>query len=227
MVKQIPTYNLKEGFQERLEFFVDRFLNEGFDFFSEEFKQIDSYVAKAISKPNSESLRLTPKSKYLLELVSFRIYDELNRKAFNRTRRTLIVMPDCLALHNPDCKKIDTQFGDVCRRCTEHCQAFQIGELARKYRAKFIFSKRKLDQQLLRYADKLGDLGVIGIGCIMMLASGMRTAADANIPARGVLLNFCGCEHWNNQPCASEFTLSTLESILREKHEYNNQKTDV
>ncbi|MEA3297330.1 MAG: DUF116 domain-containing protein [candidate division Zixibacteria bacterium] len=227
MVRQIPTYYLGEDFTERLDAFVDSFLAEGYDFFSEEFKQIDSYIAEAASKPVSESLRLTPKPKYLLELVAFKIYDKLNREAFNRSRHTLIVMPDCLTLHNPDCRKIDTQYGDVCRRCTENCQAFQIGELAREYHAKIIFSKRKLGKQLRRYSDRLGDLGVIGIACTMMLASGMRTAAEEKIPTRGVLLNFSGCEHWNDEPCASEFTLSSLESILREKHEYHNKKTDA
>ena len=67
---------------------------------------------------------------------------------------------------------------------------------------------------------------MIGIACIKMLAEGMRTAAEVGIPARGVLLNFSGCEHWNDQPCASEFSMRWLEDILEEKYGPRPAKTN-
>ena len=59
---------------------------------------------------------------------------------------------------------------------------------------------------------------MIGIACIMMLASGMRTAHEVSVPARGVLLSFTGCDHWNDKPFASQFPMEQLENILREKY---------
>ena len=79
-------------------------------------------------------------------------------------------------------------------------------------------SVNKLTEQLEYHAKKLGDVGVIGIACILMLAEGMRTANEVGIPARGVLLNFTGCDHWNDQPFASSFVQDSLKSILEEKY---------
>ena len=226
MKANAPTYFLGEDFPARLSVFVEQFLTRGCDYFSEEFAKIDDYVERAIRDDSAQTLRRTQKAEYLLELVAFKIYDELDREAFNRTKSTLIVMPDCLSLHNRDCEKIETLYGTVCHRCQENCQAYQIGEVARRYRVRTIFSKRKLSRQLHRYADRMGDLGVIGVACIKMLASGMRTAREEGIPARGVLLDFSGCEHWNDKPCASEFSIKWLESILEEKHGRQHQATD-
>jgi hypothetical protein len=38
------------------------------------------------------------------------------------------------------------------------------------------------------------------------------------IPARGVLLNCTGCEHWNDVPFASNFSLDWLKEVLKEKY---------
>lgn len=219
-----PTYQLGDNFNERLELFVKKFIKEGFEYFKEEFDHIERFVemarcqmAEGTDRTDGE-LRVNPKEKYLLELISFKMHDELNREEFNRRKNTLIIMPDCLTIHEKACDKVELEFGSVCRRCQSDCQAAQITELAAKYRCKVLFSKRSLEKQLRHHAEKMGDMAVIGVACIMMLANGMRTAEELDIPARGVLLNFTGCEHWNEKPFASEFTLKSLEKILEEKY---------
>jgi len=216
-----PTYRLGPDFDHKLSEFVKRFLRDGFDLFEEEFVNLDEYIARAKADRtdrDDHSLRRSEKEKYLLEAVSFKIYDQLNREAFNRAGDTLIILPDCLSLHNPDCLKTDEKWGDRCRQCTDGCQANLVVALAESYGVDCVFSKRKLEEQIEHYADRSGSLGVIGIGCLMMLANGMRTAHDVGVPARGVLLSFSGCDHWNDQPCASEFAMGQLEAILEEKY---------
>ena len=227
MKKQIPTYHLGEDFRARLDEFSRKVLSDGCEFFSEEFNRIDAYLENAQKDDHGESMRTTDKATYLLELLAFSVQDKRNREAFNKATKTLIVMPDCLSLHNKNCEKIDTPYGDVCKRCVQSCQAFGITELAARYKCKVIFSKRKLTEQLEHYQKTLGDYGVIGVACIKMLAAGMRTAAEVGIPARGVLLNFSGCEHWNDEPCASEFSVAWLEDILEDKYGARTEKTDV
>jgi hypothetical protein len=217
-----PTYSLGPDFYAKLDRFVDRLLSEGFTLFGEEFANLDRFIARAHEEDpdrDAHSLRQTRKEKYLLEAISFFLYDRMNREAFNKTKDTLIVLPDCLSLHNPDCIKTDEKWGDRCQGCVDDCLANRACELADRYGADVVFSKRKLEQQLEHYQDRAGgDLGVIGIACILMLASGMRTASEVGVPTRGVLLNFCGCEHWNDQPFASEFSMKRLEAILEEKY---------
>ena len=221
MEHEHPTYRLLPKTFERLDKFVEQFLSNGFETFAGEFDRVDKFVRQAVadrSERDDHSLRRSEKARYLLEMVSYRLYDRLNRDAFNAAKDTLIIMPDCLTLHNPECEKVDTKHGDICRRCLDDCQAAQLSRLARKHRIKVVFSKRKLSDQIEYYARKSGDLSVIGVACIMMLASGMRRATECGIPTRGVLLNYTGCDHWNETAFASAFAFDQIESILEEKH---------
>ena len=205
--------------------FVGALISSGWEVFGEEFERVDSFVvnAKLDSRERDDHrLRRTEKPIYLLEAISCKIYDELNREAFNHTKDTLIIMPDCLSLHNPDCLKDDQKWGDVCLQCTPDCQANRITEMAAQYRAQVVFSKRKLEEQIKHFAGKSESLGVVGVACLLMLAHGMRTAMDEGIPVRGVPLGFTGCEHWNDQPFASAFPITQLEAILKEKHEHQH-----
>ncbi|RKX17962.1 MAG: hypothetical protein DRP35_10050 [Candidatus Zixiibacteriota bacterium] len=228
MTGNYPTYNLNDNFDGKLSEFVDDIFQKGFNKFEKEFHNIDSFVCTVLNESGERgdhNLRLSSKKLYLLEAISFKIYDELNRDDFNKAKDTLIIMPDCLSVHNPECEKVETEYGDVCKRCKVTCPAHKIIELATKYKAKAIFSKRKLTEQIKYFSDKSGDMGVIGIACIMMLAMGMRTAQEISIPARGVLLNYTGCDHWNDKPFGSDFTISSLESILKEKQDARNKNT--
>lgn len=224
MYQKHPTYSLDKSFNKKLDRYIKKFLAEGFKYFSDEFDGIEKFIEAAVEdrsrKTNRDDhdLRCNEKEKYLLELISYKIYDELNREEFNKRKNCLIIMPDCLSIHDSQCEKVEKPYGFFCKRCLPSCQAFHIGELAKKYRVKIVFSKRKLSQQIEYFAGKMENLSVIGIACIMMLASGMRTAAEVGIPARGVLLNFTGCEHWNNEPFASEFYMDSLKTILEEKY---------
>lgn len=224
MDKRAPTYHLGPDFRSKLDRYLDHFLRDGFEFFAEEFRGLDEYVEAARQADSDETLRQVPKEKYLLELVSFALYDRLNRDAFNKTDDTLIVLPDCLSLHNPECEMVDRPDGDRCRKCVETCQAARVTQLASRYKARAVFAKRAQAEQLQIWAERLNNLGVIGIACVNMLAVGMRTAAEVGIPSRGVLLNFSGCEHWQDKPCASEFAFEWLESILEEKYGHRGQK---
>ncbi len=222
MAPRIPTYHLGPDFRRKLDQFMSDFKAQGFEQFKEEFAAIEGFVEKVRCEDpdrDAHDLRMTSKLEYLLELVSFKIYDELNREAFNRAQGTLIIMPDCLSIHDTPCQKVEKWYGSICKQCLVGCQSAQIVNLAASYRAKAVFSKRKLERQLKYYRKKMGgDIGVVGIACVLMLANGMRTAAELDIPARGVLLNFSGCDHWNDQPNASEVTLSSLADILEEKY---------
>ncbi len=216
-----PTYHLGDDFDAKLTSFVNAIQSSSTDIFSSEFGQVGQFVAMANAderERDDHQLRRTPAEFYLLEAVAYKMYDQANRDAFNRTKDTLIILPDCLSLHNPDCSKMDGQWGDVCRGCTPDCQADQVVQLASRYNARAVFSKRKLSEQLEHFDKESESLGVIGVACLLMLAEGMRLAMRLGIPVRGVPLNYCGCEHWNDEPFASAFTMSRLQMILEEKY---------
>ena len=229
MICQPPTYQFGAEFYGKLERFVKQFLSSGFTCFKEEFANLDDFIAMANadqSERDDHALRRSPKELYLLEAISYMIYDQLNREAFNRAKDCLVILPDCLSFHNPDCIKTDEPWGDICQRCVPECQACQLSELGERYGARAVFSKRKLSEQIEHYAEKSGGLAVVGVACLMMLANGMRTAAELGVPSRGVLLDFTGCEHWNSQPFASQLHIQRLQAILEEKYGQTDQAAD-
>ncbi len=228
MARQYPTYRLGPEFRDKLQRFVDTFLGSGYAAFAKEFANLDDFICRAqqLTDHPEKEIRSTAKEEYLLEVLSFGLYDRLNREAFNRTKDTLIVLPDCVSLNNPACEKTEGEFGDVCQTCTASCESYHVMELAKEYGARVVFSKRKLSQQLEYYAGKMDRVGVIGVACMVMLASGMRTCIDLGIPVRGVLLSFTGCEHWNDQPFGSRFAMSWLKEILEEKYGRRNSSAD-
>jgi hypothetical protein len=222
MTNRAPTYQLGDDFDRKLTDFTAKFISDGFEEFSREFSRLDKFIAEAQldeSERTDKTLRQNEKEIYLLEAVSYKIFDQINRKRFNDAKETLIIIPDCLSMHNSDCLKTDEEWGDRCQQCVDECQANEVVELGEKYGLEVVFSKRKLTEQIEHYADKKGGLSLIGIGCLLMLARGMRTAAEVGIPTRGVLLSFTGCDHWNDEPFGSEFSLEQLRAILKEKYE--------
>ncbi|HHI01976.1 MAG TPA: DUF116 domain-containing protein, partial [candidate division Zixibacteria bacterium] len=138
---------------------------------------------------------------------------------FNKAQRTVIILPDCLSYMGKKCKRKRTRLGKICTRCVPKCQINRIMETADKYKVKGYFSKRALVEQLtkIREAEK-STLSVIGISCILTLASGMRSAKEAGLPSRGVFLNFTGCEHWADKPFVTETVIDRIKSILEEKY---------
>lgn len=229
MKQRAPTYRLGPDFNRKLETFKQQFLEQGFALFAGEFANLEEFIARAEgdqSDRTDKKLRRTPREKYLLEALSFKVYDELNREAFNRAKDTLIVLPDCVSLDNPDCLKTDETWGNRCQQCDPACVAYEVMEMASRFGLEVVYSKRKLSEQIEHYADRSGDLAVIGVACILMLASGMRAASEVGVPARGVLLNFTGCEHWNDEPFASQFPMEQLEAILEEKYGKADQAAD-
>jgi hypothetical protein len=61
------------------------------------------------------------------------------------------------------------------------------------------------------------DLSVLGVACVWMLANGMRAAEAAGVPSQGVLLNYCGCEHWCDEPMVTDAVVERVEAILAAK----------
>ncbi len=214
------TFRLGEDFYDKLEDFTRKFLDDGFDLFNEEFKNIDGFYKKTLEDTSGryDSFQKQPKSKYLLEAVYYKIMDGINREAFNKAGETVIILPDCMSLMMDKCKRKKTRLGKICMRCVPNCDINRIMQIADKYNVEGYFSKRALEKQLTKIKKKKPDLSVIGISCILTLAGGMRSAREAGVPSRGVFLNFTGCQHWADKPFPTETAVDRVKGILEEKY---------
>ena len=219
--KPTNTFRLGEDFYDKLEQFTQKVLVEGLALFGEEFKNVDSFYEKAISdhsKRDDHAFRRTAKPFYLIEALYSNIFDDFNREAFNKARDTVIILPDCLSLMGDKCKRTRSRFGKRCARCVPNCHVNRIMEIADRHGVEGYFSKRALEKQLKRIKKVKPSLSAIGISCILTLAPGMRTAKEVGVPARGVFLNFTGCEHWTEKPFSTETAVARVRAILEEKY---------
>jgi hypothetical protein len=89
---------------------------------------------------------------------------------------------------------------------------------AARHGAAAYFSDLEHEKQFRRLMrGRYRDLSVVGVACIWMLASGMRAAEAAGVPSQGVLLNYCGCEHWRDDPVVTDAVVERVEAILAAK----------
>ncbi len=229
MDKPTITFRLGKDFYDKLDDFTGKVIKEGFHTFAEEFKNIDDFYCRAQednSDRDDKSFRRQPKEFYLLETLYYKIHDEHNRPPFNKTKDTVLILPQCLAERLDRCKRKETKFGKICTKCHPDCTVKKIMDIADQYGIEGYFSKRQLTEQLEKINRAKPGLGVIGIACILTLASGMRSAREAGVPSRGVFLNFTGCDHWADSPFPTETAVDKLKSILEEKYGLPNKASE-
>jgi hypothetical protein len=216
-----PTYRLGDDFYDKIDEIAREFLDNGLAFFAEEFVAIDAFYKKATedsSDRDDHDFRRSPRELYLLEALYFQILEKIDREAFNRAEKTVIILPQCLALMKDRCKRKRGKYGKKCAGCVPNCDVNKLTQIAQKFSVEAYFSKRKLERQLLKIKNDFPSVSVIGVSCLLTLAPGMRSARGIGVPARGVLLNYTGCRHWSDAPFATSTAIGRLQSILEEKY---------
>ncbi len=220
-----PTFDLRElgeglDIYARLDDFVDRFLLTADEDIGGAFGKIPDYCRLASQQKDHEEyeLRRTPLQRYYLELLSYVILSRQFRDDFAEKLDTVLILPDCLAIRLDKCEKKRTRYGNRCTACDDDCTINEITQVATKYGAGAFFADMGYEKQFKAMIQgKYKDLSVVGVACIMMLAGGMRAAEEAGIPSQGVLLNYCGCEHWVDDQFVTDAVVAKVEEVLRGK----------
>ena len=144
--------------------------------------------------------RRTPPERYALEFLAFAVMSRQFWPAFAARRHTVLILPDCLRIREKGCARKHTPTGSACTVCHADCLVGRMTEVGRRYGAPAFFSDMDHPKQFKALRRLYPDLSVIGVACVLMLAEGMRAAEAAEIPSQGVLLTYCGCDHWTDDP---------------------------
>jgi len=220
-----PTYDLR-ALGEDLEIYhaldrlADWFLEGAEERVGAAFARVDEYAACAARqqvKPE-EFFKRTTRERYLVELLATVVMTRQLWPAFVERQHTVLLLPDCLAIRGADCGRKRTRYGPRCAACDPECQVSRITVAARRLGADAYFADLDHAAQIKRLIrGKYRDLSLIGVACIWMLAGGMRAAELADVPSQGVLLNYCGCEHWTDPPMVTDTVVARVEQILERK----------
>jgi uncharacterized protein len=220
-----PTYDLRElgegpAIGERLERCADRMLAVAAEEVGGAFARVPAFVerARSASDRRGESYRFTTRERYVAELLACIVMNRQFWPEFVARRDTVLILPDCLRRRGEACERKDSRYGTRCTACDETCAVGRMTVTAAKRHAGAFFAVRDHGKQLRRLQrGRYSDLSVIGVACVWMLARGMREAEDAGVPSQGVPLNYCGCEHWADEPCVTDTVVGRVGEILDAK----------
>lgn len=223
--KSPPTYYLEDDFGNRLRSFGEEFLRLAESYFGSETSQIACYVENRKRKQKDDFTWATfSRDFYYAELAGIAVLNRAMWEDFCRADHTVIFIPDCLSLMQDKCKRDGEEFLQKCTQCVPNCTVNKIVALKKKYRFVEVFAYREQTDQFKALMKKFKSVSFLGIACILMLADGMRTSMENSVPAHGVPLRYCGCEHWAEKPFATDTDVAEVERVLRLKSEFRRQK---
>lgn len=152
---------------------------------------------------------------YHLNMVGAEIMNRAFRDDFLKTRMKKLLLPICMRYNNEkNCKAKYTQDAYVCRNCTAECRVSKLTEMGKKYgfevliipHGSSVFREEKV---------KYGEIGIIGVACVLNLMSGGWKARDLNLVPQCVILDYCGCKkHWSNEGIVTDININQLKKVL-------------
>ena len=166
---------------------------------------------------DDERYRQTTRERYAVELLACSVMARQFWPAFVERRQTVLILPDCLRIQEEGCARRETRAGSACTMCHRHCLVGRMTETGRRFGAPAFFSDIDHTRQFKALKKLYPELSVVGVACVLMLADGMRAAEAAGIPSQGVLLTYCGCDHWTDDTFTTHTAVERLESILAAK----------
>ena len=123
------------------------------------------------------------------------------RDTFLVTDRKVVLVPPCMRARSADrCQAQSTPIGARCAGCEPGCRVHQLTKLGEKHG----FAVFMLPQELAALAPgqstqaSMGGMGIVGVSCPLTNPQGGWKARGMNLPAQGLLLDYCGCSwHWH------------------------------
>lgn len=220
-----PTYLIGADFGEKLRGFRREFLEIARMRFRDEMRNVRQYVERSRTRPVQEGFdwALFPEEFYFVEMATIAVLNDALWDDFCRADHTIVFVPDCLSLLGDKCKRTGEAYLEHCDQCVPNCMVNKIVSLKDRYDFQEVFTYREMKDQFEVLKKKYESVSFFGIACILMLAEGMRMSMQNGVPAHGVPLKYCGCEHWAAEPFPTDTDIAEVERALRSKSEYRER----
>lgn len=154
---------------------------------------------------------------YHLNMVGAEILNRAFRKLFVKTNKKRLFLPSCMCLRkNGICKKTKAKDGFLCKACSENCNVNKLTKLGKLHNFKVIVIPHETDAFSNTKNIKYGDVGIVGIACILNLIEGGFKARYLNLVPQCVILDYCGCKnHWHKKGIQTDINDEKLFEILQ------------
>jgi len=155
---------------------------------------------------------------YHLNMIGVVILNQAFREAYLRARRKLLFLPPCMrAKNDSECQATAAPLGERCAACTPGCRVNQLTKLGQKYGFQVLMIPDDLStlSSTSGQSAASGQLGVVGVSCVLTNLSGGWETRAQNIPAQGLPLDFCGCSyHWHPQGIPTDLNIPQLLQVM-------------
>lgn len=168
------------------------------------------------SEREDAALLATPRMLYHLQMVVAQFLNDAYRAEFLRCPEKIVLLPVCMRAHDGDglCKAAKTPVGLACASCTESCRVRLLMRALARHRVRTFIEDELVT---IKEAEEARGrrIGVVGVGCVLMLAPSGREAHALGLPCQGIFLDYCGCKHhWDKEGFVTDCNLRRLAEIL-------------
>ncbi|AIQ12980.1 DUF116 domain-containing protein [Paenibacillus durus] len=153
---------------------------------------------------------------YHLNMVGAEIMNRAFHGGFSAAKEKRVFLPVCMRHKSSEaCQAVKDKEGYLCRSCSKDCQVNLITAMAKRYGCKVVviphastaFGHRRIRE---------GEVGIVGIACVLNLISGGYKAKEMGYEPQCVLLHYSGCiQHWHPKGIETTIDLDRLEKILK------------
>ncbi len=153
-----------------------------------------------------------------MNMVGTEILNQAFREAFLGTTRRVALVPPCMkAKPDDECQAQMTPHGARCAGCTPACRVHQLTKLGQKHGFEALIMPHELSifsSGAVKPVEN-GAVGVIGVSCVLTNPSGGWETKAMDVPAQGVLLDYCGCRyHWHKEGFPTDININQLLRVL-------------
>lgn len=177
---------------------------------------IEEHISSApVYKILTDRRLLTTREQYYLYMTEIELVNRLNKAVFTGSNYKIALLPYCLREKQSDCKAEPDEIDYVCKGCSKTCYINSISKLLRENKVNpYIWRQAKLSRLLRQLIYQHGEVGVLGVACIVELAWGMRLCIKARVPVVGLPLNANRCMRWMGDFYPNSIDLYEMERLV-------------
>ena len=154
---------------------------------------------------------------YHLNMVGAEILNRAFRNTFLKTKDKIIFLPACMCLKTySECRKKKTDKGFICMGCCGNCKVNILNKIGEKHNFKVYVVPHESSVFSGKGDTIYGDIGIVGIACVLNLIEGGLKARNLNLVPQCVILDYCGCKnHWHRHGIETDINYKKLFEILQ------------
>ncbi|MBW4080672.1 DUF116 domain-containing protein [Paenibacillus sp. S150] len=180
--------------------------------------RVDSYIESNRQRLKWQENRIfcsRERVEYHLNMAGAEIMNRVFHDGFYAAQEKRVFLPICMRNKSAeDCRAVKEGPGYVCRRCSKTCRVHAVTAMAEACGGKVLmiphastaFGHERITE---------GEVGIVGVACVLNLISGGYKAYDMGYLPQCVLLHYSGCVmHWHPEGIETCIDMDRLKAML-------------